>query len=59
MPVSVTSTRSRTVPAAAASRPTRTVTPPSSVNFTALATRFTSTCRSRPGSPRTTAGTAG
>ena len=43
----------------AGSRRTRTDTPPSSVNFSALATRFTSTCRSRPGSPRTTAGTSG
>ena len=60
MPESETSKR-RTSPVESPvrSRPTRTSTPPTSVNLTALPTRLTSTCRSRPGSPLTTAGTPG
>ena len=59
MPVSRTAKCSCTV--VGGRRPSRrpsTTTSPVSVNFTALPTRFSSTCRSRPGSPISVAGHA-
>jgi len=57
MPVSVTAKRSSPLSSASGPRPTSTL--PCPVNFTALATRFSRACRSRPRSPSTDAGTDG
>ena len=56
IPVSATSKRISAVSAVSATRVTRTTTSPRSVNFTALPTRLVRICRSRAGSPRSTAG---
>ena len=59
MPVSRTANRSVTASAASETRLTVTAISPCSVNLTALPTRLVSICRSRPGSPRSDAGTSG
>ena len=58
-PVSVTSTRRTTSSAVSDSTRARIETSPAGVNFTALDPRLARTCPSRPGSPRSTAGTSG
>ena len=58
-PVSVTSNRTTGPSAVSPSRWARTTTSPVSVNFTAFEARFSSTCRSRDGSPRRLSGSSG
>ena len=59
MPVSTTSKRSHSTPAVSSSTATFISTRPRSVNFTALCSRFTSSWRSRTGSPSSRSGTCG
>ena len=58
MPVSVTAISTRAVAPARVPR-TETVTEPSSVNLTALPTRFIAACRMRPASPEKPRGRSG
>jgi hypothetical protein len=58
-PVSETSNRITVRAPSLSARTTRTTISPLSVNLIALPMRFVSTCRIRPGSPRSTAGTEG
>ena len=58
-PVSPTTMRSHTSSRSMRSTATVTSTSPTLVNFTALDSRLTRICRSRAGSPITTAGTSG
>ena len=57
MPIPVSATPMRTRPSGMGA--TVTETEPRAVNFTAFPTRFTTTCRNRPTSPRTWAGVDG
>ena len=58
-PVSFTDSDSQTCPSVPGSQDAVTVTPPSVVNFTALDSKFSRTCRNRPESPIRPAGRSG